>query len=145
MKKSRISRRTQKMHSLTYDGDIKKFWDYVSSRRNDSSFPSEMFYNDKHCKSGPDLPNLFAEYFRTVYSTSNSSVSNSNSYNSINISDFQIEISTMFDKIIGSKIYKEPGPDGISPCVLKSCSFVLSRPLHIIFNKSLSLGYFPDY
>ena len=23
----------------------------------------EMFYNDKHCKSGPDLLNLFAEYF----------------------------------------------------------------------------------
>ena len=80
-----------------------------------------------------DLPNLFAEYFRTVYSTSNYPVSDSISYNSINISDFQIEISTIFDEIIGLDIHKEPGPDGIPPCVLKSCSFILSRPLHIIF------------
>ena len=43
-------------------------------------------------------------------------------------------------------IHKGPG---LEVCYLGSwslgSSYVLSRPLHIIFNKSLSLGYFPDY
>ena len=47
--------------------------------------------------------------------------------------------------MVNININKGPGPDGIPPSVLKSCSFVLSRPLHIIFNKSLASGIFPDF
>ncbi|KOC58967.1 hypothetical protein WH47_00565, partial [Habropoda laboriosa] len=34
--------------------------------------------------------------------------------------------------------------DGIRPILLKSCSFILSRPLWIIFNTSLTIGLFPN-
>lgn len=40
-------------------------------------------------------------------------------------------------------IYKSPGPDGISPRILKECSQVLSSPLALLFNTSFSLGQLP--
>ena len=37
-------------------------------------------------------------------------------------------------------IYKSPGPDGISPRILKECSEVLSSPLVLLLNTSFFLG-----
>ncbi|KAK9499191.1 hypothetical protein O3M35_003686 [Rhynocoris fuscipes] len=41
-------------------------------------------------------------------------------------------------------ISKGPGPDLIPPSLLRYCSTVLTYPLTVLFNKSLSSGTFPD-
>ena len=40
--------------------------------------------------------------------------------------------------------YKSPGPDDISPRILKECSQVLSSPLALLLNTSFSLGKLPS-
>ena len=40
-------------------------------------------------------------------------------------------------------IYKSPGPDGISPRVLKECSQLLSSPLALLLKTSFSLSQQP--
>lgn len=40
-------------------------------------------------------------------------------------------------------IYKSPGPEGISPRILRECRQVLSSPLPLFLNTSFSLGQLP--
>lgn len=40
-------------------------------------------------------------------------------------------------------IYKSPGPDGILPQILKECSQLLSSPLALLLNTSISSGQLP--
>lgn len=41
-------------------------------------------------------------------------------------------------------ISRGTGPDGIHSLLLKNCESLLTAPLTIIFNESLSIGYFPS-
>lgn len=52
----------------------------------------------------------------------------------------RLMVSQVLDKLDSSSA---PGPDGIHPCVLKSCSWQMSLPLSLIFVKSLSHGVLP--
>ena len=47
------------------------------------------------------------------------------------------------DILTDLNISKASGPDGINNKILKECSYSLSFPLAIIFQKSIDLGYFP--
>ena len=135
----------QSEDSLLDQYNIKNFWNFINSKRKDCGMPSEMFYNDRSCQLGPDLPDLFADYFKTVYSTNPCKVSALLSYNNINICNYYIPISDIYEEICKLDVFKGPGPDGIPACILKSCSFAISRPLYIIFNLSLREGIFPSF
>ena len=41
-------------------------------------------------------------------------------------------------------IHKSPGPDQLSPCILKECASELSISLCILFNKSFHSGSLPS-
>ena len=88
---------------------------------------------------------IFCAYFESVYIDKNINVQSKPSLNHICISNYVISISTIYEEMANIDITKGPGPDGIPPSVLKYCSFVLSRPLHVVFNKSLASGIFPDF
>jgi hypothetical protein len=45
--------------------------------------------------------------------------------------------------ILALDTQKGPGPDGISPLILKKIVLVVKRPLAILFNLSLLFGVFP--
>ena len=46
---------------------------------------------------------------------------------------------TEVEKLLkNSTIFKSPGPDYISPCILRECAQVLSSPLTLFFNTSFS-------
>ena len=53
-------------------------------------------------------------------------------------------ITEVLEKLNNIDTKKDPGPYEISAYFLKSCAFALSRPLWILFNKSVSSGTFPD-
>ena len=63
----------------------------------------------------------------------------------------QIFLSTMsitdhdMERALNSlKVNKSPGPDGLHPRILSELSFELSRPLTLLFNKTMSCGVIPS-
>jgi len=68
------------------------------------------------------------------------------SMNNINVdlSSWIIDQNEIHDFLNNLDINASTGPDGVPSIFLKFCSFELIKPLHLIFNKSLSLGYFPN-
>ena len=56
----------------------------------------------------------------------------------MNVSDFQVSMSDVYKKLSALDASKGPAPDGIPPCLIKQCSFILARPLCFIFNEPLA-------
>lgn len=128
------------------NANLKQFWNFVNSRRKDNGLPKVMCYNDSQCSNGVDIVNLFADYFATTYCDKNCDLpDNSLSFNNINVTSCNISISTVYEKLSRLDVSKGPGPDEVPPIVLRNNSFILARPLFIIFNQSLLSGCFPNY
>ncbi|CAH2011323.1 unnamed protein product [Acanthoscelides obtectus] len=98
------------------------------------------------------VTNIAAErlfsFFNRVYETpspsqSLSTVAKRFSSPNLNLSSVYIKISDICEKLASLDLSKGPGPDSVSALFLKNCAFSLSRPLWILFNKSLALGVFP--
>ena len=49
------------------------------------------------------------------------------------------------DAISEVKLDSAPGPDGIPAILLKRCAGSLSRPIHLLWSESMSLGQVPSY
>lgn len=132
--------------------NIKPFWNYVNSlKKSKNNVPDCMKYNSKTTKNLSETVNLFADYFSSVYV--NSTINSNNIFslpniptknNHINLSSWSIDTCDIFDYLNSLDLFSGTGPDGIPSVLKKNCSSVLLKPLHFIFNKSLSLGYFPD-
>ena len=60
------------------------------------------------------------------------------SLNSFNISEQEV-----YDQLLTLNVNKPPGPDGISPKILKNIASSISKPLTKLFNISLSSGKLP--
>jgi hypothetical protein len=58
------------------------------------------------------------------------------------VSLIQLEEDTVEQGILTIDTQKGPGPDGISPLILKRIWLVVKRPLAILFNLSLLSGVF---
>lgn len=124
--------------------NLKSFWNFINSKRNDHGIPDTMYLDKVKFQSGQDIVDRFADYFSHVYVDSNSPESISLNGANVNNSNFSISISSIFEKFRKLDTNKGPGPDGVPAVMLKKCSFVLSRPLWYIFNKSLDTGSLPD-
>lgn len=125
----------------------KLFWNFVNSKRISKETPSEFHYDGNSTTSGIEIANMFADYFSKVYSNKQCpNFNNNNLYPpNRNITNYYITISDVYLHLNSLDINKGPGPDGIPPAFLKHCSFILARPLHLIFNLSLSLGILPEF
>jgi len=55
-----------------------------------------------------------------------------------------IDLLEVFEALGSLSSNSSPGPDLIPNIFLSECKFVISTPLHYLFNLSLSLGFFPD-
>jgi len=62
----------------------------------------------------------------------------------VNLSSWIIDQNETHGFLNNLDINASTGPDGVPSIFLKLCSFVLIKRLHLIFNKSLSLGYFSN-
>lgn len=153
-----LSKRADKLISADYKSYInniessiksnpKYFWTFIKSQRNNSSsLPSSMQLLDKSAETGSDICNLFSSHFSSTFTISN--------FNNITVcppvppcldSLYKIELSeeTILGVINNINASKGAGPDGIPPMFIKKSAKILTVPLKIIFNKSLSNGSFP--
>jgi len=64
--------------------------------------------------------------------------------NDLNLSSWSIDLDEIIDYLNSLNPHVGNGPNGRPPMFLKSCSSVLAYPFHLISNKSLNLGYFPN-
>lgn len=132
--------------------DVNSFWKFIRSRNNSSLIPSVMKFEDESFDNGGDIANAFANHFAGVYQTPdngsgdfrNDAISFNARGSDLNVSSYYVKISDIFEKLNSINESKGPGPDIISATFLKGCAFSLSRPLWILFNKSLANGSFPE-
>ena len=121
----------------------KTFWNYVNECRNYKNIPSVMKHNNFVFDNDLEICNAFADFFSSVYKVSNNNshrhVFNNNSILDsivLHVSDIELAIRAL--RPVG------PGPDGIPPKFIKTCSSSIALPLYIIFNQSLKIGKFPE-
>lgn len=65
-------------------------------------------------------------------------------YDHIALLNIDITISDIFDCINTIQLNSNPGTDGIPSIFFKSCKFIMSTVLWLIYNKSLSYDIFPE-
>lgn len=96
-----------------------KFWKFINSKRKNNFLPNCMCLNTVEFNTPNDIIN--------------------SSLHSCSINLFE-EFEALGSLISNSS----SGPDLIPNIFLRECKFVISTPLHYLFNLSLSLGFFPD-
>jgi hypothetical protein len=147
------------MHRLKYDQYIKKiesniktvprsFFKFADMKRNTSGYPSTMFLEDQTARDPQEIANLFANFFQSVYvKDDDPSISMTTpdcaDQNQHKVSLIQFTETAVHEAILELDEQKGPGPDGISPSILKKLVSVLRVPLTFLFNLSLSSGVFP--
>lgn len=62
----------------------------------------------------------------------------------LDLLNMDVAISEVFSGINDVHANSNSGINGIPPIFLKSCNYIMSRVLWLIYNKSLNSGIFPD-
>lgn len=130
---------------LAIPGNIKTFWNFVNDKRKDCSMPQHMFLGNESSDNGSTTVNLFSKHFKSVYKPS--LVANNNTEfifeKTVDIDSCDVSLETVYSKLASLDPNKSPGPDGISPILLKNCRCSLAKPLLFLFTLSLNSGVFP--
>lgn len=126
---------------------INRFWNFVKTKKRDAinSIPDTMKWGTLNATTLPDKVNMFGQYFGSMYTSFVEPVNtDSKDYYNISISEIHFLITDIENKLRILSTDKAPGPDGIHPFFVKSCSSELATPLLLIYNKSLSEAEFPS-
>ena len=89
------------------------------------------------------LNNFFASVF-TRYDGKELPKKDQLETNRENLNDIHFDEKTVETKIKEMQSESAPGPDGIKPKILKEVAKEMSKPLAILFNKSMQEGKIPD-
>lgn len=130
---------------INIPNNIKLFWAFTKSKRQTNTYTSGFRYNGRSSGEPDEICQMFSEFFKTTYSTTNLvDVGNAHSIRPNNVRPILISNESVLDLLNGVDVNKNGGPDGIPNIFLKHTSRQISKPLTILFNKSLSEGVFPD-
>ncbi|XP_055538019.1 uncharacterized protein LOC129725807 [Wyeomyia smithii] len=128
----------------------KRFWSFVNSKRKESGLPSNMFLRNDSADTLDGIGSLFRKHFSSIFNSSSANTAQIQSalrdvpHNVVNLSNICFSDEDVLKATEKLKPSSSAGPDGIPAIILKRCAIALCVPLRIIFNKSLSLGVFPD-
>lgn len=129
--------------------NVKYLWSYIKSRKTNCSIPSFITYKNQSTSDPYEICNLFSDFFYSVYE--NSTFCDSNWFppdvyadNCVLVSSISFSIEKVLKALKSVDITKGSGPDGIPPYFLKKTSDYIYIPLHIIYNKCITEGHFPD-
>lgn len=124
----------------------KHFFSFVNSKRKVNGFPSSMNLKGVESSDDATICEMFASFFRNIYSSSTGRVSYPYKiYSSNSILDIILSEEEVFNGLVALKHSNSPGPDGVPTSVLIACARELSGPLTKLFNDSLASGIFPSY
>lgn len=137
-------------NDISENNSPKPFWNHFNNMRKNFDIPNAMTYNDVTSGNGKSICDMFGKHFSSVFGDGNIDANVLNEHDSdsvnvnLNLSNIKIRISDIYEKLLKLDPAKGAGPDEIPPRFLRDCSFAFSRPLWLIFNKSLSSGVFPS-
>lgn len=125
--------------------DPRKFFDYIRSTRKSDGYPGSL-RNNGGVESNPQkIADMFADSFQESY-RQDSYVGSSNNepdINSVLLTDLQISDYELIQALNRLDVTKSSGPDIIPNSFLVNTASSILKPLLILFNRSLSEGYFP--
>lgn len=124
--------------------NIKSFWAFVNSMQTNVRRVDE-YHCDGRVETSPGLVcNLFADYFSSVFSSSNVPPAPLIVETIYHASTCVLKQEDVDSKLASLDPHKGVGPDEIPPCVLRYCHAVLAPQLTVLFNRLLGQGIFPD-
>ena len=123
--------------------DLKSFWSFINSKKKKSEIPVSMYLGIDKSENINENCNLFAQYFKSFYSNMVLQLP-PEAESEVRLETFSISEEQLMRALKTQNIKAGPGPDGIPASLLYNCSASLIKPLHIIFNKSLQTGIFPN-
>jgi hypothetical protein len=144
------------LHRLKYaqyivriEGGLKNnprgFFKYADMKRNASGYPSSMFLRNDSARDSQSIANLFAEFIQSVYLRDDwipdgdlPTPGDGHKMSAIEVSEDEVECA-----FLGLDVNKGPGPDGITPAILKLLASVVKVLLTFVFSLSLYAGVFP--
>lgn len=125
--------------------DPKKFWSFIHTKRKNTRIPGLMKFDNEELTSPEAIVNGFAEFFKSVYTTSDPNVNiEQKIYTNDSLSVLHFTEDEIQKTLKNSKNSLTTGADGIPSFLLRDCAIVLSTPLHHIFNLILRKSIFPD-
>lgn len=131
----------------------KLFWNFCKAKRlGKSNYPLTMVNEDQSSSNGGEICDMFSGYFKTVYRPKDviygldmtSSFWRSLIKGSLELTVPTLSKSEILRSLKSLNPHKGVGPDGIPPTFIVACADELVHPLHIIYNRSLQLGEFPE-
>jgi len=125
------------------NNDPKIFWSFVNASKTVKS-PSYISSDNRIINDNTDIANSFADFFESAYRHDVADCGISELIHDLDITALDIGISEIFIYLNRLNLNSSAGLDGIPSVFLRSCKFIVSRILWILFNKSLSVGVFPD-
>ena len=135
--------------------DRKGFWriirHFVKEHNSTSATvpPLGILKEDGHTEiyvTNEEKANCLNDYFASISTINDENVCLPNLclHTQNKLSDFSFTTADIEEYIRNLNVNKASGPDLISHKMLKECSLTISRPLHILFTRSLNEGIFPD-
>lgn len=123
--------------------NVKAFWSFIKNKKSNCDLPATMHHGRSSSSEGHTICNFFASHFSSVYSTDDLLEEQLLSGYSV-IENLNITEEKLRQYVYSLKPNNKPGPDNVPAFFFKNCFSNLSIPLLLIFNESLSLGYFPS-
>ena len=145
----RQSKRNLEVHIATSSKtNPKEFYDYVRRKKVLTNSLGPLYReNGQHTDDENEIANILNDYFASVFTNEDNTAQppavpshdEAATIDSFTISE--IDILRVINKM---KVNKTPGPDKISPRILKEVKHEITKPLSMIFNKSLTFGKVPN-
>lgn len=129
--------------------DPRAFWRVVNAFKSEKSTIANFYHHDITSTDTAGAVELFSNYFNSVYNPPITCptppiLTQLNPLNQLDLSTTHISSAEIFNTLSSLKTDKSPGSDDIPNLYLRKCKYALVSPLFILYNKSLSLGIFPD-
>ena len=119
----------------------KPVWNYVKSKRKGTNVLTSLEVNGKNITDDFGIAETMNQFFSSVFTSEN--MDNFPEFDYVcdqKLSDIQCSTTEVENHLKVLDIYKSPGPDNISPRVLRECAAELAPSLCILLNKSFSTG-----
>lgn len=115
----------------------------MNSNKSPNTSPIVIHYYDQDVVNPCDVANSFATHFESVYTSDATQSLPLTTAHNLDVGCLAVGISEIFDKLNALNVTKGSGDDGLPLLFFKSCPFILSRILWIIFKLPLKTGKFP--
>ena len=128
---------------LKFDNNSKPFWNYIKSMRKGTNDLVLLKDGRNDITDEQSIAQEMNLYFSSVFTHEQSDLPEFDNMIYDNLSHILCTSSEVEKHLKALNILKSPGPDLISPHILKECALELSTSLCVLFNKSFTTGMLP--